>query len=102
MEICALHSPDMCIVDIFLPDRSGIELVRAMHERRSAMPILVMSMRDEALYAERARHAGARGYITKQATAKQIAHAIHCILNGEIYLSSAMQSAQHPNQLLFE
>jgi len=93
IEICALHSPDMCIVDIFLPDGSGIELVRAMHERRSAMPILVMSMRDEALYAERAIRAGARGYITKQATAKQIVHAIHCIQNGEIYLSEAMQSS---------
>jgi len=90
--ICRIHGPDMAIVDISLGDGSGLELVSSMRASRPSMPILVMSMHDELLYADRALRAGARGYLMKDAAPRHIVAAIHRIMQGHIYLSDKAQS----------
>ena len=77
--------PDMVIVDITLKGRNGIELVRDINKQDKSLPVLVLSMHEESLYAERALAAGARGYIMKQETSTSIIQAIRCVLGGEIY-----------------
>jgi DNA-binding NarL/FixJ family response regulator len=83
---------DIAIVDISLVGASGIELIQMMRQRGYELPILVMSMHDESLYAERALRAGARGYIMKQEATEKILTAIRQILHGEIYVSDKMRS----------
>lgn len=78
--------PDMVIVDITLKGRNGIELVRDLNTHEKSLPVLVLSMHEESLYAERALAAGARGYIMKQETSTSIVQAIRCVLGGEIYV----------------
>ncbi|WP_428937445.1 response regulator transcription factor [Fontivita pretiosa] len=79
-------APDIAIVDISLEDRSGIELIKEIRARWPLLPILVLSMHDEALYAERALRAGARGYIMKQEATDRVMTAIRKVLGGEIYV----------------
>jgi DNA-binding NarL/FixJ family response regulator len=79
--------PDMVIVDISLKGRNGIELVRDINKENASLPVLVLSMHEESLYAERALAAGARGYIMKHETSSSIVQAIRCVLGGEIYAS---------------
>ncbi len=93
MAICRAHLPDFAIVDISLIDGSGVELVRQMRAQRSSLPILVLSMHDETLYADRALRAGAQGYLMKHAAARNIVGAIRKIQSGEIYLSEKIKSA---------
>ncbi len=78
--------PDMVIVDITLKGRTGIELVRDLNIHEKSLPVLVLSMHEESLYAERALAAGASGYIMKQETSTSIVQAIRCVLGGEIYV----------------
>jgi DNA-binding NarL/FixJ family response regulator len=82
--------PGLAIVDLTLKGCSGLDLIKEVHLRYPDLPIVVLSMHDESLYAERALHAGARGYITKQEATKKILHAIRRVLAGEIYLSEKM------------
>lgn len=89
MKNCS-HS--IAIVDISLAGVSGIELIQMLRQRGYDIPVLVMSMHDEALYAERALRAGARGYIMKQEATEKILSAIRQILHGEIYVSDKMRS----------
>jgi DNA-binding NarL/FixJ family response regulator len=70
---------------------SGIELMKNIKALRSELPVLVMSMHDEGLYAERALRAGARGYIMKNEASDRIRMAIHRVLAGELYLSDRMK-----------
>ena len=84
--------PDLAIVDISLPTTSGIDLVKNIKASAPSIPILVVSMHDEALYAERSLRAGAKGYIMKQEASKMIVSAIHEILNGGIYLSEKIKA----------
>jgi len=91
----ALHlvestSPDLIIIDISLKDGNGIELIKRLKARNSAVPALVSSMHDEDLYAERALRAGAVGYISKQESSQRIIEAIRRVLEGKIYLSERM------------
>ncbi len=79
--------PDMVIVDISLKGRNGIELIRDISRDFKTMPVLVLSMHDESLYAERAFHAGAKGYIMKQSASESIVRAIRCVLGGKTYAS---------------
>ena len=81
---------DMVIVDISLPGGNGIDLVKEIRGTDSEMPILVLSMHDESLYAERALRGGANGYIMKQEANKKVREAIRRVLSGEIYLSEKM------------
>ena len=79
--------PDVAIVDITLENGSGIELVKSIKAIYPAVKSLVLSMHDEALYAERALRAGARGYIMKREAAKKIIEGIRSVLAGQIYVS---------------
>lgn len=83
-------APDLAIVDVSLEDRSGIELIKDMKLRLPKLPVLVLSMHHESLYAERALHAGARGYIMKQEAPDRVLTAIRTILAGEVYVSEKM------------
>jgi DNA-binding NarL/FixJ family response regulator len=80
-------NPDMAIVDITLKKSNGIDLIKEMNTSHKNMKILVLSMHDELLYAERSLQAGAQGYIMKQETSRSIVKAIRHILNGNIYVS---------------
>lgn len=90
---CNSRKPmDIAIIDMSLPGISGIELIKTIHADYPEMPVLVMSMHDESLYAERALRAGARGYIMKQEATEKIMTAIRQIMRGEIYVSDKMRS----------
>ena len=84
--------PDLVLADITLPGKSGLELVKDIKAIRPRLPILVISMHDESLYAERVRRAGARGYITKHEGGKKLMQAIRHVLRGQIYVSEKMSA----------
>jgi DNA-binding NarL/FixJ family response regulator len=83
-------SPNLAIVDITLKGSSGLELVKSIKALSIIVPVLVLSMHDESLYAERALQAGASGYITKHQATEEVLSAIRRVLAGEIYLSEKM------------
>jgi DNA-binding NarL/FixJ family response regulator len=82
--------PDIVIADISLKSTHGLELVKDLQSRRPTLPVLVLSMHDESLYAERVLRAGAKGYITKQEATKRILYAIRQVLSGQVYVSESM------------
>ena len=82
--------PDIVVTDITLSGKSGLELIRDIHAIAPAVRILVVSMHDERLFAERALRAGAHGYVTKQAKGQAIVEAIRRILSGKFYVSQSM------------
>jgi DNA-binding NarL/FixJ family response regulator len=84
--------PDLAIVDLSLPDKSGLEVTKDIVAQYPDLKILVMSMHDESLYCERALRAGARGYIMKEAAAENLVTAIRRVLEGQIYVSEKMSS----------
>ncbi len=84
--------PDAAIVDISLKGSSGIELLKNIKVQFPKLLVLVLSMHDESLYAERALRAGASGFIMKQEATDQVLVALRKVLNGEIYLSEKMSS----------
>ncbi len=88
MEMIESMKPDMVIVDISLPGIDGIELLKMVRLRYPDLPALVVSMHDEALFAERALRAGARGYIMKQEAAENVLTGIRRVLGGEIFVSN--------------
>jgi DNA-binding NarL/FixJ family response regulator len=83
--------PDVAIVDVSLPDGNGLDLVRRLQIRSPNTKILVLSMHDEALLAERALRAGALGYISKEEAAGNIVAAIRRILKGKTWMSRRMR-----------
>lgn len=83
---------DLAIIDISLKESSGVELLKDLAAAHVKIPVLVLSMHDESLYAERVLRLGARGYITKQRTSSQIMVAIRQVLSGEIYVSPQIAS----------
>ena len=85
-------SVDIVIVDLTLKGLSGLELLKDLKAQTIDIPVLVLSMHDELLYAERVLRAGARGYITKNETSNEVMAAIRKVLGGEIYLGSRMAS----------
>ena len=85
--------PDLVLLDISLKDSDGIELVKELKAQEPQMPVLMLSMHDESLYAERALRAGARGYIMKQEAPPMLLGAIRKVLAGEIYVSEKMSVA---------
>lgn len=89
MGLVERHEFELVIADISLKDINGIELVKSLKALRPHLPVLVLSMHDESLYAERALRAGARGYLMKQAPPDQVVTAIRQVLRGELYLSTA-------------
>ena len=85
--------PDLAIVDLCLDTTPGLELVRQLHEASPELPVLVLSMHDEALFAERAIRAGARGYIMKKGAIVGLVHAIREVLSGRVYASERVSQA---------
>lgn len=84
--------PDVVVVDLSLAGESGLDLIKQLQERPSPPPILVLSMHDEALYAERALRAGARGYVMKRESTSRTIAAIREVLSGRLYLSGSAAS----------
>lgn len=85
--------PDLIVVDITLGGTSGIDLIKAIKNENEDFPVLVVSMHDESLYAERALRAGAMGYVMKQEPAKTVKTAIRKVLGGDMHLSEKMASS---------
>jgi DNA-binding NarL/FixJ family response regulator len=85
--------PDLVIVDISLSGKSGIDLIKAIKEKHEDLPVLVVSMHEESLYAERALRAGAMGYVMKQEPGKMVKTAIRKVLAGDMHLSEKMASS---------
>ena len=83
--------PDLVIVDISLKESSGIDLIQEINSRFQGLPMLVLSMYDESLYAERALLAGARGYLMKQEAISVAVDAIHQVLDGKLYASDKVK-----------
>ncbi len=90
--------PDAVIVDISLVQGDGLELVRDVHAQRPDLPMLVLSMHDEAIYAGRLLAAGASGYIMKHAASEQLLIALRRVLDGETYVSEALTSKVVPRR----
>jgi DNA-binding NarL/FixJ family response regulator len=96
LEFVKETSPDLAIVDLSLQEGNGLELVRALHDRDPELLMLVLSMHDESLFAERALRAGARGYIMKQEAIGGLVLAMQEILAGRLYVS------KHVSQTLLQ
>ena len=90
MEVIRKLLPDMMIVDLSLPGANGIELIKNIRAEFPKLPILVLSMHDESLYAVRALRAGADGYVMKHEAMANVIQAIREVFNGHPYLSPAM------------
>lgn len=82
--------PDLALVDITLKGSSGLELLKDLRAHEILFPVLVLSMHEEAIYAERVLAAGAKGYITKHENSQTLLHAMQHVLNGKVYLSEQM------------
>jgi DNA-binding NarL/FixJ family response regulator len=85
--------PDLAIVDLSLKKSNGFELLRKINDENSGLPVLVLSMHDEQIHAERCLHAGAQGYINKKEASESVITAIRQILKGNIFLSKNMTTA---------
>jgi DNA-binding NarL/FixJ family response regulator len=84
--------PDVVILDISMSGRSGIDLIKDLKRLRPSTGVIVLSMHDEMTYAERALHAGARGYIMKREATDKIVAAIRAVMAGKIYVSDRVQA----------
>src|SRR5262249_7673998 len=92
LDLVAKLKPDLLLADISLPDKSGIEVIKDSLALHPAIPVLVISMHDETLYAERIVRAGARGYIMKQEGGQKLMAAIRQVLGGQIYVSEKISA----------
>jgi DNA-binding NarL/FixJ family response regulator len=92
LRLAESFRPDIAIVDITLRGSNGLDFLKDLKARGIELPVLVLSMHDEAIYAERVLRAGARGYITKYEASSEVMAAIEQVLNGEVYLSRQMTS----------
>lgn len=92
LDVISTQSPDLVLADISLPDKNGLELIKNIRAISPALLILVVSMHNEALYAERVLRAGGRGYIMKQVGGKKLMEAIRVVLSGQIYVSGEMSA----------
>jgi len=86
----ARSSPDLAIIDLSLGGDSGIDLIRMIREQFPKLPLVVLSMHDEHVYAERSIRAGARGYIMKRTSTKKVIEAVREVLRGNVYLSKEL------------
>lgn len=92
LHLLASKRPDLMLIDITLPGKSGLELIKDVKALRPDLPMLVLSMHDESLYADRVLRAGARGYITKHEGGDKLMGAIRHVLSGRIYVSESMSA----------
>ncbi|HUN72034.1 MAG TPA: response regulator transcription factor [Steroidobacteraceae bacterium] len=80
-------SADLAIVDLSLEDSTGLELIKGLQRLTPIVPVLVLSMHDESLYADRVFRAGARGYVNKRESAQRVVEAVRRVLDGKLYVS---------------
>lgn len=92
VEAVEKFAPDLVLADITLPGRNGLELIRDLRAVRPGLPVLVLSMHDASLFAERVLRAGGRGYVSKQQSGSQLIKAIRHVLSGQIYLSEEVST----------
>src|SRR2546423_3326946 len=97
MALIRQLKPDLVIVDIGLPGTSGIELTKTIRSEFPKLPVLILSMHEEALYATRALRAGAMGYVVKQDAIDNIASALREALSGKRYLSPVIAAQLQDN-----
>ena len=90
LEAIRNQTPDLVIADISLRGTNGIDLVKSIKTEHPKLPVLVLSMHDESLFAARALRAGARGYVMKQEALDRVLNAIRAVLGGELFVSPAM------------
>jgi DNA-binding NarL/FixJ family response regulator len=97
MKVLASSRPDILIVDVSLNGPDGLDLLKNLRNIHPTLPVLILSMHDELMYAERALRAGANGYIMKQEATEKVLVALRRILAGEIYVSDriANQMVKH-------
>ena len=89
-QLVAAERPDVAIIDLTLSDGSGIELIKELKARHRDLKLLVLSMHDESLFAERVLRAGAVGFVSKHEASRTIIQAVRTILSGKLYLSQRM------------
>jgi DNA-binding NarL/FixJ family response regulator len=92
LDAVSKSKPDLVLTDITLPGKSGLELIKDLRAIEPDLPVLVISMHDESLYAERALRAGARGYIMKHERGDEVMRAIRRVLSGKLYVSEEMSA----------
>ena len=97
LQLLEANPADIVIVDLTLKGPSGLELLKDLKARGIKVPVLVLSMHDELLYAERVLRAGARGYITKHEASHEVMSAIRKVLSGQVYLGTRMASRVFEN-----
>src|SRR6202166_4672308 len=85
--------PDIVVLDISLSGPDGLDVLKEIRMKTSDLPVLILSMHDESIYAERAMRAGANGYIMKQEATEKVLVAIRRILQGEVYLSDRLTNS---------
>jgi len=90
MDAIARLTPDLVLTDMALPDKHGLELIKDIQALHPGLPVLAMSMQDEALYAARVLRAGGRGYVMKAEGPERLADAIRAVFRGEVALSPRM------------
>jgi DNA-binding NarL/FixJ family response regulator len=93
MQMINTLSPDLVIADLALQGRPGLELVKDLAQQHPTLPVLVLSLHDEHLWAERVLRAGAKGYITKTHASTKVVEAIHRLLEGNIWVSQQVEAA---------
>ena len=92
LDCISTMKPDLVLADISLPGKNGLELIKDFQALQPGLPVLVISMHDESLYAERVLRAGGRGYVMKQEGGKKLMLAIRQVLGGQIYVSEKMSA----------
>lgn len=92
LENAPKAKPDLIITDLTLPGRDGLEFIRDILAIRPGQAVLVVSMHDEVLYAERALRSGARGFLMKEAGSEKMLTAIRHVLSGSVYVSDRMSA----------
>lgn len=97
LEVVGALHPDLAIVDLALKSSSGLDLIKTFRAQMPALPVLVLSMYDEDLYAERALRAGALGYVMKQEATETLLEAIRSVLQGEVYVSRKLATRMVQN-----
>ena len=97
LTIIGVHKPDLAIIEIALKANNGLEVLKKLKDTQPELPVMVLSVLDETLFAERALRAGARAYVMKQAPTEEVMSAIRKVLRGGRHLSRRMQERMLEN-----
>ena len=92
LEVVGKLKPDLAVIDLTLPDKNGLELVKDIRAQHPSTFCIVLSMHEETLYGERALRAGARGYVMKEEAADHLVTAIHKVISGGLYVSESLNA----------